>query len=534
MPTLGQVLRSPGLDLRLVVDAGGDPAVRWVAVSELADPTPFLEGGEIVLTTGLATAAWGDEWAAYVARLARAGVAALGFGLGLTHAAVPRGLREAAEEADLTLFTVPRALPFVAVTRTVARLVQQQEEQALRAALAVQRRLARDAIGDDGVRAVLRRLAGIVGGEAVVCDADGTVLVQSGGSRRDAVPGPVRALIARLQPEGLRTSHTDTGPAGSTLVQPLGLTGRPSGYLVLSADVPWDVGAHSVIATAATLLALGEARRADALRTARELRDAAVDLLLRGQPEPAQALLGMRAADAAPLRAGRYRVLRARVPTARGESPFPVQRVGVFATRAEHSAADPLTGLEHWATDDPTARLAVARPDGGLVVLLADGTDPVGAVAALGPAGRAGLGAPHPLAELAAADATARAALARATAEPDPRAGDHEQAVLARWDDLLDAGLPDLLPDGAAAAFARRVLGPLAAPSRESDTLLTTLDAYQEHHGRLAAVATTLGVHRNTVRRRLRRVEELTGRSPATPRGRAELWVAAEIARRYS
>ena len=36
MPTLGQVLRSPGLDLRMLVDAGGDPTVRWVAVSELS------------------------------------------------------------------------------------------------------------------------------------------------------------------------------------------------------------------------------------------------------------------------------------------------------------------------------------------------------------------------------------------------------------------------------------------------------------------------------------------------------------------
>jgi PucR family transcriptional regulator, purine catabolism regulatory protein len=551
MPTLGQVLRSTGLDLRMVVDAGGDPTVRWVAVSELADPTPFLEGGEIVLTTGLATAGWDDEWAAYAIRLAAAGVAALGFGLGLTHAEVPRGLHEAARAADLTVFTVPRAVPFVAVTRTVARLVQLEEEQALRAALAVQRRLARDAIGADGVRAVLRRLAGIVGGDAVVCAADGTVLVQSGRSRRDTVPGPVRALIARLQPEGLRTSHTDTGPAGSTLVQPLGLTGRPTGYLVLSADVPWDVGAHSVIATAATLLSLGEARRADALRTARELRDAAVDLLVRGQPEPAQALLGMRAAEAAPLRAGLFRVLRARVPTP-GKSPFPARPVGdsgppgghakarsaaddpassgpppAGSARRTDGPADPLTGLEHWAAEDPTARLAAVAPDGDLVVLLADGTDPAGAVAALGPGGWAGLGAAHALAELAAADATARAALTRA-ADREP------MAAPARWDDLLDAGLPDLLPDGAAAAFARRVLGPLAAPSREAETLLTTLDAYQEHHGRLAAVATALGVHRNTVRRRLRRVEDLTGRSPATPRGRAELWVATEIARRYS
>ena len=28
-------------------------AIRWVHVSELEDPTPFLKGGEMLLTTGL-------------------------------------------------------------------------------------------------------------------------------------------------------------------------------------------------------------------------------------------------------------------------------------------------------------------------------------------------------------------------------------------------------------------------------------------------------------------------------------------------
>ena len=31
-----------------------DRPLSWVHVSELADPTPFLEGGELLLTTGLA------------------------------------------------------------------------------------------------------------------------------------------------------------------------------------------------------------------------------------------------------------------------------------------------------------------------------------------------------------------------------------------------------------------------------------------------------------------------------------------------
>ena len=265
-------------------------------------------------------------------------------------------------------------------------------------------------------------------------------------------------------------------------------------------------------------------------------------LLLRGQPDAAQALLGMSAADTAPLRTGAFRVLRARLPhVPHGESRISARRV------SDSDPAETLIGLERWAAEDPTARLAVAEPDGELVVVLAEGIDPTGAVAALGPDGRAGLGAAHPLAELTAADATARAALARATAHlghdhrlgaqtdqirpHSRRTGDHG-VVLVQFEDLLDDGLPALLPDAAADGFARRVLGPLATSSPGTDQLLATLDAYQEHHCRLAAVAATLGVHRNTVRRRLRRIEELTGRSPATPRGRAELWVAVEIARR--
>jgi hypothetical protein len=247
MPTLGQVLRSPGLELQVVVAGTGDPPVRWVATSELVDPTPFLEGGEIVLTTGLATGEWTEEWQSYVDRLAAARASALGLGLGLTHARVPARLRDAARAVDLPLFTVAHAVPFVAVSRTVARLVQREEQQALRAAMSVQQQLTRDAAGTDGAEAVLRRLARIVSGDAVVCDPDGAVLLRETVVRDqrapDRIPESIRALIACLRPDGLRTSHTDTGPRGSTLVQPLGLAGSPHSYLVLSTPAPWGTTA---------------------------------------------------------------------------------------------------------------------------------------------------------------------------------------------------------------------------------------------------------------------------------------------------
>ena len=510
MPTLGQVLRSPVLELQVVVAGTGDPPVRWVATSELVDPTPFLEGGEIVLTTGLATGEWTEEWQSYVDRLAAARVTALGLGLGLTHARVPARLRDAARAVDLPLFTVPHAVPFVAVSRTVARLVQREEQQALRAAMSVQQQLTRDAAGTDGAAAVLRRLARIVSGDAVVCDPDGAVLLRETLVRDqrapDRMPEPIRALIARLRPDGLRTSHTDTGPRGSTLVQPLGLAGSPHSYLVLSAPTPWGTTAHSAVATAAALLSLAGERRTDALAAAREIRGAALGLLLDGQPDAARTLLAVPAAGTAPLRA---------------ERPFHVLRTG--------DSVDALAGLERWAADDPTDRLAAVPPgqdgqdgQGQPVVLLAAGTDPAGAVAALGAGGRAGLSEARLLPDLSGADDTARAALARTTAE----------RPVARWDDVVDEGLPALWDAPAAAAFGHAVLGPLGAPSAENAELLATLDAFHEYHGQLTVVAAALGVHRNTVRRRLRRVEELTGRSPASPRGRAELWVAAEILRR--
>src|SRR5690349_10787539 len=95
MATLAHLLADPALGLRPVVDRRRDQTVRWVATSELDDPAPFLEGGEVLLTTGLETAAWSKEWDAYVARLAAVGVVAVGLALGMTHTAVPAELEAA-------------------------------------------------------------------------------------------------------------------------------------------------------------------------------------------------------------------------------------------------------------------------------------------------------------------------------------------------------------------------------------------------------------------------------------------------------
>src|SRR5256714_1289627 len=92
---------------------------------------------------------------------------------------------------------------------------------------------------------------------------------------------------------------------------------------------------------------------------------------------------------------------------------------------------------------------------------------------------------------------------------------------------LLGAGAPD-----ASATVARAILGPiLALPAAECDVLLGTLRAWFAEDGATSVAAEKLHVHRNTVRYRLRRVEELTGRSLTQPTGIAELHLALEAAR---
>src|SRR5688572_24539785 len=101
MLTVSSLLSDCGLELA-AGSPGGDRGVRWVSISEHEDPTPWLSGGEVLMTTGynLDTAA---KQRAYVARLAKHEVAALGFGVGFDHPEVPGALVEAAQKHGMPI-----------------------------------------------------------------------------------------------------------------------------------------------------------------------------------------------------------------------------------------------------------------------------------------------------------------------------------------------------------------------------------------------------------------------------------------------
>ena len=94
----------------------------------------MAQGGELILTTGMNVGTTAAAQRAYVHRLAEAGVAGLGFGLGFSHDEHAAALVAAAEQAGLPLFEVPYPVPFIAITEAIfTRILAEQFDTLQRA-----------------------------------------------------------------------------------------------------------------------------------------------------------------------------------------------------------------------------------------------------------------------------------------------------------------------------------------------------------------------------------------------------------------
>ena len=166
--------------LRPQVVAGrgnADRAIRWVHITELEDPTPWLSGGELLLTTGSSwtTAA---KQKGFVGALAEREVAGLGIGTGFAHDKPPAALLEEADKLGMPVFEVPYEKPFIAITeRAFARLVNEQYD-VLERATQVHESLESLVIEGRGLAGVLAAVSEAVSGPALVIETSGRELAQ--------------------------------------------------------------------------------------------------------------------------------------------------------------------------------------------------------------------------------------------------------------------------------------------------------------------------------------------------------------------
>jgi PucR family transcriptional regulator, purine catabolism regulatory protein len=513
--------------LKLTVLAGAerlDAEVRWVHTSELDDPGPYLEGGELLLTTGLKLDTGNPgALAAYVRRLAAAGVVGLGFGVGVGHDEVPPGLVTAAADAGLPLLEVPRATPFIAISKAVSASVAADQYQAVTAGFEAQRELTRAALAPDGTAALLARLAAHLDGWAALYDASGTLLAAApdwAGRRA----GRLTVDIDRLRGMSAPASAAVAGPTGTedrVELQSLGAGRRPRGYLAVGTEERLDTAARYVVHAAVALLTLS-LEQSRALQDAQgRLAAALLRMLLSGQAEHARSVAGRlygtlldapvrllmaRAAD------GTARAASGKADTA--DAADPDDPLALLAERVEGAAqraGEPLLAVR----EGPLLTVLAAEDAAALAtaVELAEGEDALAT----------GLSGPVPPADVPTAHRQAEGALA---------------VALRRGLNLVEHGevgagsVVPLLADDAVRAFAEGLLRPL----REHDAtsrgdLIASLTAWLSHHGQWDAAAADLGVHRHTLRYRMRRVEEILGRSLDDPDVRMELWLALKAER---
>ncbi|SOD64636.1 purine catabolism regulatory protein [Streptomyces zhaozhouensis] len=504
-PTLAALVHHSALRLRVLAGEDRlDTEVRWAHTSELPDPTPYLDGGELLLTIGLKLSVDdAGEMRRYVERLAGAGVVGLGFGIGVNHPAVTPELLDAVREVGLPLLEVPRPTPFIAISKAVSAAIAAEQYRTVTAGFAAQRELTRAALAPDGPEALLTRLSTQVNGWTALYDRAGAVTAVAPGwaaRRAGLLADEVRRLGDRPAPASTVCAAPEEERDGGDRVelQLVGTGQRGRAVLAIGTEAPLGDSGRYAVQAAVALLTLVTERSGAYQQAESRLGGAVLRMLLSGEPDHARAVAGQLYGGLldAPLR----------VLAAEADEP---ERLVAFGQRLEAAAAR-------------AGEAVLAAPDGeGFVLLLADGGGTQDACAKHAEASEGvvlGLSAPTGLAHAAAAYQQAREALLVAR-----RRG----RALVEHDDVATGSLLPLLGDEAVRAFADGMLRALRDHDRSGrGDLLASLRAWLSRHGQWDAAAAELGVHRHTLRYRMRRVEEILDRSLDDPDLRMELWLA--------
>lgn len=206
--TVGELVETAGLGLTVIVPGALDAAVRGAHAIELERPGPWLEPGWVMLTTGMGLRTVGERAPVHrrlVEELVEHEVPALLFGTGVHFDVVPAGLVEACGELGLSLVSVARDVPFLAVERAVNHAIHSSATVQLHQRLRLQNDLIETLARDQPIQALIARMGALINGTAVLYEESGTVVASTGqgpamlvwGELRGARPEPARFVVGR-------------------------------------------------------------------------------------------------------------------------------------------------------------------------------------------------------------------------------------------------------------------------------------------------------------------------------------------------
>jgi len=514
MLTVATLVADCGLELA-AGEAGAANAVRWVHSSEHEDPTPWLSGGELLLTTGynLQTAA---KQRRYVELLSGKGLAGLGFGVGFDHRRVPAAILEAAREHGLPLFEVPYEMPFIAITERASRTLVNEGFDVLERGSQVHERLERLVIEGGGLGQIIAATAAAIAGAALVQDPAGGQLARhpARGEPDGAATAALEAEIAEHSGAGAAAAFAPAHEALAERALSVPVPGRPgrppAAWLTVVSDrAPLGDFERLIARQASIVVGLELMRERVVSETERRLAGDLLADALGGRLDPDE--------------------LRGRL------RPF---GIGGEAAVLVFELDDPGAG---------ESRLEAALADAGVAALVA--TSAAAGRPLLCAVVDAGAGDPIVTAGRARAALSGtpgrngvRAAASRPAAVGSLRRAFHEARCALEATSLANGDQPEvasyrdlgaftlllaLQDDDALRLYSDGLLEPIERTEGEyGGELLRSLEAFIENNGNWERAARQLPCHRHTLRYRIRKIEELTGRDLGRATDRIELWLA--------
>lgn len=470
--TVEDLLSFPALQLTLRAGKSGlSRSVSWAHTSELADPTPWLLGAEVIMTTGLAIPRTATGQRRYLERLDDAGVSALALSAQLHMPPLHDAFFEAAEERGFPVLEVPLAVPFIAVSQEVAAAVQEDARHRLGAQLQVFGSLRWMVAEDLDTPTLLRRLERLSGYNVFLCTPQGRPLLPG-------VPTPDPGVLPAS------VDAPPTVPGGFVL--PVPAPGGPAGFLVAYERQGAQPAGLAVVQHIATVAALRLAMVRNERETLRREGAETLAELLREVLDP----------DAARRRLARHAI--------EGETVLLVVR----------NTTD--EALLHCLEDRP--HLLLTRGDDRYVLGAPELAPAIGEL----PGVAAGMSRPFPPgAALKVAEREALWALSKAVESGRP---------LVRYgDDATGRWLPE--DPAVLSALVEHVLGEvLRYDLAHGSQLLVSVRTWLERDRRTETAAAALHIHPNTLAYRLRRFGALSRRDLSSTGALAEVWLAIQAA----
>ena len=529
--TIRELATEGGLGLEVVAGhAGIDRAIEAVYIGDLEDPTPWMVGGSLLLTTGPRFEEDPASAARLVELLRQSGMVGVGVAIMPHVRAIPAEMVAAAEREQLPLLRVPEGTPFREITSYVFNALSSRDMHRLRRSVALQKQLLEVLLAEQDPSGLVRRVGELLGASMLLFAASGRVVgsfmaaAERGGDQfaRDAwraykavvLSGTPRSV---LEVHGRHVAFREVRAGGA--VEQVLMAAYPEQSLISEFADEALTFAQRLLEVEATT-----GRNVSLLR--RRTRAGLLDMLMHGR-------------GAAPELGERMNY--------HGIEPTELWRVLAFSvgapggSRRDHPSiadamADALLGTIDRLLEEGGVPF-LSRQSRGQVLVLAPLAEHEGAAAVLrfvtGIAENAGtrlrtqridVGFSSAMSGL---DMVPRAAgQARLALRHADLAGGGTAKVVA-FDDLgqrykvLDSLRDDQLQEIEDAVVGRL----LDADRRGHSELLRTLETYLACGGSAVDAAAELYVHRNTLRKRVARIEEILGVDLGTAGGRVEAYL---------